>query len=208
MPDSNGTHKSKERLQQQVEAKRDEIVNTVDEIRLTLTEEMRDRKEEMRERMDWRYYVRHRPAICVGGAVVVGLVVGKMLTDRIVDGFRHEEPPHWDDRMKERARDYAQRTSQKLDEWSGRAQGEPRWKARSRSMMAGSGNLIMREAMKAAQRMLMPAILAAVTGKMTAKNEAQSEMEKSGAKPTGGFGPRPGPGPMPNPGSYYDDRRR
>lgn len=205
MPDSNGTHKSKERLQQQVEAKRDEIVNTVDEIRLTLTEEMRERKQEMRERMDWRYYVRHNPAICVGGAALVGLVVGKMVTDRIVDGFRREEPPHWDDRMKERAREYAHRTSQKLDEWSGRAQGEPRWKARSRSMMAGSGNLIMREAMKAAQRMIMPAILAAVTGKMTAKNEAQAEMEKSGMKTPDNAGPRPGPGPMPHPDSYYDN---
>lgn len=171
MPDRNGNYKSKERLQQQVEAKRDEIVNTVDEIRYTLTEEIRDRKAAAKEAMDWRYYVRKQPVACVGGAVAVGFFVGKMLTQRVID---HNHEPDW----RERIDNYSHTAGRKLDEYAGRAQGESKWKARSRSMFSSGGDLLMRELAKSAQRMIIPTVIAAVTGKM-ASDDKTTVVEKN-----------------------------
>jgi ElaB/YqjD/DUF883 family membrane-anchored ribosome-binding protein len=165
MPDSNGTQKSKERLQQQVEAKRDEIVNTVDEIRLTLSEEMRERKRAVKDAMDWRYYVRKQPVACLGGAAAVGFFLGKMITDKIMES-QHE--PDWS----ERAHDYADRAGRKFDEWSGRAiRGESKMKARGKSMFSSSTDILFRELAKAAQNMIIPTVVAAVTGKMASDNK-------------------------------------
>lgn len=171
MAHPNGTHKSKELLQQQVEAKRDEIVNTVDEIRYTLTEEIRERKAAAKEAMDWRFYVRKQPVACVGGAAVIGLIAGKLITDRIVE---HYHEPDW----RERIDDYSHVAGRKFDEWSGRAQGEPKWKARSRSMFSSGGDLLLRELGKTAQRMIIPTVIAAITGKM-ASSDKTTVVEKN-----------------------------
>jgi len=164
MTNHNGNHKSKERLQQEVEAKRDQIVNTVDEIRNTLTEEIRDRKEAVKDAMDWRFYVRKQPVLAVGGAVALGAIVGKIVTQKILDASHELD---WTERIS----DYSRVAGRKFDEFAGRAQGEPKWKARSRSMMSSGSDLLFRELAKAAQRMIIPTVVAAVTGKMASDNK-------------------------------------
>ena len=178
MPHSNGSNNHKQRLQQQVEAKRGEIVNTVDEIRYTLTEEIRDRKAAAREAMDWRYYVRKQPVACVGGAAVLGMIAGKMIVSRITE---HSHEPDW----RERIDNYSHVAGRKVDEWTGRAQGEPKWKARSRSMFASGGDLLMRELAKTAQRMILPTVIAAVTGKLSSGGEKKTVIEKNVHKAPG-----------------------
>ncbi len=166
---------SKEELQREMEAKRDKIANTVDEIRHTLSDEVRDRKQAMREAVDWHTYVNKNPAACVAGAVAVGVIVGKLIGKRI---FEHEPEPTWRDRAEDyfhgaerKAQDYYHGAERKLDEWRGRAQGESKWKARTRSAMSSSSDLIVRELMKTAQRMIIPTVVAAVTGKMASDNK-------------------------------------
>lgn len=168
MTNDNDAHKSKELLQQQVEAKRDEIANTVDEIRVTLTDEMRERKQAMKEAMDWRYYVKKQPVACVGGAAAVGFFVGKMLTNKIMEA---DPEPDWTDRLDNLTHGASRKATRKLDEWRGRAEGESKWKARSRSMVSSGSDLLMRELAKAARQMILPTVIAAVTGKMASDNK-------------------------------------
>lgn len=175
MPDSNDTSKNKELLQQQVEAKRDEIVNTVDEIRLTLTDQMRESKQALKQVTDWRYYVRKQPVVCVGAAAAAGAIVGKMVTARIMEA-NHQ--PDWNERARETTRDYAhytarkmQHAGRKLDEWSGRASGESKSRARARSLFSSGSDLLMRELLKTAQHMIIPTVVAAITGKMSSDNK-------------------------------------
>lgn len=175
MHDSKDTPLNKELLQQRVEAKRDEIVNTVDEIRVTLTEQMRESKQALREATDWRHYVRKQPVVCAGAAVVAGAVIGKLVTSRIIEANRK---PDWNERARETTRDYAhytarkmQRAGRKLDEWSGRAQGESKLRARSSSLFASSKDLLLRELLKTAQHMIIPTVVAAITGKMSSDNK-------------------------------------
>ena len=113
--------------------------------------------------------------------LVVGLIVGKMITNKIIEAAQPEEPTWHDrahdlghrahdltDRARDRARHFASHAGMKVDEWSGRARGESKWKARGRSMMNSGGNLLMRQLMKSAQHMILPTVIAAVTGKTAA----------------------------------------
>lgn len=184
----NGRSMSKEELQQKVEEKREEIAHTVDEIRHTLTDEVRERKQHMKEAMDWRYYVKKHPVAVMGGAVAVGFLVGKAIGNRAFD-HEPEIEPNWSDRARDRAEEYKHRAAgfmqraernasgmlhraeRKVDEMRGRAQGENKWKARSRSWMSSGTDLLMKELMKTAQHMIVPTVVAAVTGKMASDNK-------------------------------------
>ncbi len=174
-----GRSMSKEELQQKVEQKREEIAHTVDEIRHTLSDEVRDRKQSMKQVTDWHYYVNKAPIVAVGGAVAVGFFVGKALGNKL---FEHPPEPTWRDR----AHDLSVNAERKLDEWRGRAQGESKWKARSRSMFSSSSDLLMRELMKTAQHMIMPTIVAAITGKM-ASDKKTTVVEKNVVKTPAGM---------------------
>jgi len=166
MNQSSNDTDSKLELQRRVEAKREEIAHTVDEIRTTLSEEVRERKEAMREAMDWKYYVRKNPVACVGGAAAIGFFIGKALANKAAEKYYHEEPD-WRDR----AANYMHSAERKLDEWRGRSQGESKWKARTRSAFSSTSDLIFRELMKTAQHMIIPTVVAAVTGKMASDNK-------------------------------------
>ncbi len=157
--------KTKAELQQQVEAKRDEMAQTVGQIRTTLTKEVRDRKESAKNAMDWKYYVKKQPAICVGGAAVVGLLIGKMAGSKF---FEEAHEPTWRERADEMVHDAEGR----VGEWGGRLRGEGRRVEKKTSSFWSSGtDLLLKELMKTAQHMIIPTIVAAVTGKMASDSK-------------------------------------
>jgi len=170
---------SKEELQQKVEQKREEIAHTVDEIRHTLSDEVRERKQSMKQVTDWHYYVEKAPIVAVGGAVAVGFFVGKMLGNKL---FEERPEPTWRDKAYELKHD----AERKMDEWRGRAHGENKWKARTRSAFSSGSDLLMRELMKTAQHMIMPTIVAAITGKM-ASDKKTTIVEKNVVKTPAGM---------------------
>lgn len=158
---------AKEELQRKVEQKRTEIAYTVNKIRSTLTDEVRDRKQAVHELTDWRTYVRKNPVACVGGAAAVGFFVGRALAKKAAERYYHEEPD-WRDRMA----GYYHSAERKFDELRGRAvEDESKWKARTRSAFSSGSDLLFRELAKAAQHMIIPTVVAAVTGKMASDNK-------------------------------------
>lgn len=178
---------SKAEIQRELEAKREKISHTVDEIRYTLSDEVRERKQKMREAVDWHTYVDKNPAACLAGAAAVGFFVGRALGSKM---FNHEPEPTWRDSAEEyrgRAGDYYDDAEAKVNEWRGRARGQSKWRARSRSAMSSGTDMVMREILKTAQRMILPTIIAAITGKAASDNKT-TVVEKEVHK-TPGTGP-------------------
>lgn len=175
-------NKTKVELQHELEAKREEIAETVDKIRTTVKSEVKGRREAIRQATDWKYYVKKKPVACVGGAMAVGFFVGKMAGDRLFEDSEKRELDGW----RERVDDFAHTAERKVDEWRGRAQGESKWKARSRSAFNSGTNLLFRELAKTAQHMILPTVIAAITGKMSSDNKTtvvEKEVHRDGMGP-------------------------
>lgn len=67
---------SKDRLQQDMEAARESISNTVDEIKDTVVNQYESVKESVSQTLDWHEQVKKRPVAWGAGALGVGFVVG------------------------------------------------------------------------------------------------------------------------------------
>lgn len=167
--------KTKAELQQQVEAKRDEMAQTVGEIRTTLTKEVRERKQSAKNAMDWKFYVKKQPAICVAGVAALGFVIGKMAGAK---AFEELHEPTW----RERADGMVHDAEGKMGEWRERVRGEGRRVERqSKSFWSSGSDMLMRELMKTAQHMIIPTVVAAITGKM-ASDSKTTVVEKNVVK--------------------------
>ena len=71
-----GDDPSKDRLQQEMEAARESISNTVDEIKDTVVNQYESVKESVSQTLDWHEQVKKRPVAWGAGALGVGFVVG------------------------------------------------------------------------------------------------------------------------------------
>src|SRR5687768_2784007 len=67
---------SKDRLQQEMEAARESISSTVDEIKNTVVNQYESVKESVSQTLDWHEQVKKRPVAWGAGALGVGFVVG------------------------------------------------------------------------------------------------------------------------------------
>lgn len=167
--------KTKAELQQQVEAKRDEMASTMGQIRTTLTREVRERKQSAKNAMDWKYYVKKQPVICVGGVAAVGFLIGKMAAAKAFDEL-HE--PTW----RERADGMVHDAEGKMGEWRDRMRSQGRRvEKESKSFWSSGTDMLFKELLKTAQHMIIPTVVAAVTGKM-ASDSKTTVVEKNVVK--------------------------
>lgn len=158
---------TREQLQEQINMKRDLLTENVKAVRTAIDTEIDDRKQALRDATDWRYYVKSQPAVTLGGALAVGVLVGKALGTKVFERVYHEEPD-----LRDRAAGYFRAAENKFNEMRGRAvHNESKWKARTRSAFSSGGDLLVRELAKAAQHMIIPTVVAAVTGKMASDNK-------------------------------------
>src|SRR5688572_31014012 len=67
---------SKDELQQQMEAARESISNTVDEIKDTVVNQYESVKESFSQTLDWHEQVKKRPVAWGAGALGAGFIVG------------------------------------------------------------------------------------------------------------------------------------
>ena len=158
---------ARQKLQREVALKRAEITDNVDRIRMSVLDEIRERKQAIRQATDWKYYVKKKPMVTMGGAAAIGFFLGAAAGKRIYE-LRHHEEPDWRDR----AAGYVRSAERKFDELRGRTvEQESPWKARTRSAFNSGTNLLFREMAKAAQSMILPTVIAAITGKMASDNK-------------------------------------
>ena len=158
---------ARQKLQREVAEKREEIAENVQLIRTSFLDEIRERKKALQDALDWKYYVKKQPVAAAGGAAAIGFFIGASIGKRVFEQVFHEEPD-WRDR----ASGYVRSAERKFDEMRGRAvYDESKWKARSRSMVSSGTDLLFRELAKAAQQMIIPTVVAAVTGKMASDNK-------------------------------------
>lgn len=67
---------SKDQLQQRMEAARESISNTVDEIKDTVVNQYESVKESVSQTLDWHEQVKKRPVVWSAGALGAGFIVG------------------------------------------------------------------------------------------------------------------------------------
>ena len=173
---------AKDELQRKVDAKREEIADKVDQIRSTLTDEVHERKQALHDAMDWRYYVKKQPVACAGGVMAVGFFLGSMLAKKAVQMASEHHNPDW----RERAYGLMSDAEHKVDQWRGKTgHVESNWRSRSRSAFSSTSDLVFRELAKTAQQMIIPTVVAAITGKMASDNKT-TVVEKNVQKGTPG----------------------
>lgn len=87
---------SKDRLQQEMEAARESISNTVDEIKDRVVNQYESVKESVSQTLDWHEQVKKRPVAWGAGALGVGFVVGYGVA-AVVKGPTKISAPRYDD---------------------------------------------------------------------------------------------------------------
>lgn len=87
---------SKDQLQQQMEAARESISNTVDEIKDTVVNSYESVKESVSQTLDWHEQVKKRPVAWSAGALGAGFIVGYGVA-AVVKGPTKVSVPHYED---------------------------------------------------------------------------------------------------------------
>jgi hypothetical protein len=167
-----GEDSSKDELQHRMEAARESISNTVDEIKDTVVNQYESVKESVSQTLDWHEQVKRRPVAWSAGALGAGFVVGYGVA-AVVKGPPRISIP----REKSRARintraasasDAAGFRQDEANEGSDsgliqRIKETPAYD-RVKSEASVIGNRFVDEISKKAQEVLLPAVLASVGG--------------------------------------------
>lgn len=185
---------SKDRLQQEMEAARESISNTVDEIKDTVVNQYESVKESVSQTLDWHEQVKKRPVAWGAGALGVGFVVGYGVA-AVVKGPtkisvpRYDEPsidPSYEDRpmtqpLATSPGNTGSRVPQKSESGNGlikRITETPAFD-RVKSEAGVLGNQFVNEISKKAQDVVLPAAMAWIgswlEGLVPAKTNGQAK---------------------------------
>lgn len=152
---------SAEELQRRMDAKRDQIAQTVDELKHTVRDEVQMRKTAVRNTFDWKYQYKRNPTAFMLGASALGLLVGRAIGKRL----NVPEPDYRD-----RIHDSMAHLHDRWDELRGKPKPSI-WADRTNRAVSSLGHVLMAQAAKTAQNMIIPTVVAAITGKMASDNK-------------------------------------
>jgi len=159
-------------LQKAVDAKRDEISGTVEAIRSTVQEEVRERKQAMKDAFDWKVQYHKFPMISCAGAMAVGAIAGKLVGGKVMDAMHEETLTEYARRKTHEMRDTVHNMSHTTSDPS-------YWRGRMDSAMSGAGKIAAQEVGKLARDLIVPTIVAAITGKAVHENTKAKYQDKS-----------------------------
>lgn len=162
-------------LQRRLQEKRDDITRTVDEIRYAITDEVDERRNAVKQAVDWKFQVRKNPVAFSGAALAAGFFIGAALGKKRKASKELAE-------LRRRAENLGPMAQERVEEWNERRRGRTSVAGRP-SFMASTTELMFREIARAAQGMIVPTVLAAITGKMVAEKKTDDTLQDNGIVP-------------------------
>lgn len=142
-----------EMLQREIEQKRNNITNTVRELKNEVESEFEDRKIAIKQTFDWKHQAKEHPILACGLCLATGYMVGKKIGGSFSPRRRHG-------------------SESRVSNSSG-----PGMFGKA---FSGMTEIIMKETIKTAQSLLVPMILGAVAGKVSmekAKDDIKNDPE-------------------------------
>lgn len=142
-----------EKLQREIEQKRNNITNTVRELKNEVESEFEDRKTAIKQIFDWKHQVKEHPVLACGISLAAGYMIGKKIVGSRPQSRRHGNG--------------VKSTNDSSPGMFGKA-------------FTGITDVIMRETIKTAQSLVVPMILGAVAGKVSmekAKDDIKNDPE-------------------------------